>query len=252
MTEPIATNEATAARENVTNEPTAVSEHATNEATVARENATNEPTAAHENAPNEPTAAHENALNEPTAVQENVTNEPTAAGENAANEATARRENVTNEPNVAQLDATNEPICAYENATNEPKLAADNVDSLGAEPSASANNKEDESLRAEVDPEKSGESYWQGVARRKADREEITRQLNEEAHREAERAMTVRRALLGERNRKTAQPRNQPNGRAARAGPLKTMENDSRKERKMDELVKTVVDLYDEAERARE
>ncbi len=156
------------------------------------------------------------------------------------------------EPTAAGKNVTNEPTAAHELATNEPKLAADNVDKLRAEPSASSNSRVDGSLRAEVDPEKSGESYWQGVARRKAAREEITRKLNEEAHREAERAMTVRRALLGERNRKTAQPRNQPNGRAARAGPTKIMENDSPKKRKMDELVKTVVDLYEVDERARE
>ncbi len=191
-------------------------------------------------ATNEPTAARENVTNETTAAGQNATNEPTAAGENATNEATASRENVTNEPTVAR-----------ENVTNEPNLAADSVHILGADPSASTSVGSDESLRAEVDSQESAESYWQGVARRKAAREERTRQLNEEAHREAERAMTVRRALLGERKRKTAQPRNQPNGRVARACPTKTMENDSRKKRKLDELVKTVDELYEEAVQSR-
>ena len=97
VTEGIATNESTEARELVTNEPTAVQEGATNEPAIAHELVTNEPTEDRANVTNEPTVAHENVMNEPTSAHENVTNEPTEHRENVTNEPTTACENVVNE-----------------------------------------------------------------------------------------------------------------------------------------------------------
>ena len=119
-------------------------------------------------------------------------NEPTAVSENAPNEPAAAHEHAPNEPNVAQINAKNESIRAYENATSEPKLAADR------------------SPRGDVELDNSGESYWQGVARWKAAREERTRQLNEEARREAADAMATRRAFRRARRSKNCKTGAQP------------------------------------------
>ena len=196
LSEAISPNEATAACENAGNEATTSGENAPNEPNAARENVTNEPNIGplsvvssplpvcgctvevdEMSARNEANAGLEDGTNEPTTARENVTNEATVARENVTNEPTAAHENATNELNVAQIIATNEPTAAHENATNEPKLVAD------------------ESPRGEVELDNSGESYLQGVARRKAAREERTRKLNEEARRDAADAMALRRAL---------------------------------------------------------
>ena len=188
-----------------TNEPTVLAEDATNEPNIGPLSVVSSPLPVcgctvevdEASARNEANAGLENGTNEPTSAHENATNEPTAAHENAPNEATATPENATNEPNVAQINTTNKPICAYENATSEPKLAADG------------------SPRGEVELDNSGESYWQGVARRKEAREERTRQLNEEARREAANAMATRRAFRRARRSKNCKTGAQPKPGAA-------------------------------------
>jgi hypothetical protein len=210
-----APNEPTVAQISVTDEPTAALVSVTNEPTAARENVTNEPTGALVSAPNEPTAARENVPNEPTAAYENVPNEPATTLVSVPNEPTVAQTSVTNEPTVAEISVTNEPTAAYEYVTNEPNLVANSVRVPSEAPSAGTKHRDDEGLQAEVDPEKGGESYQQGVERRKAAREDRTRRLNEEARREAADAMAAHRARRHEQRSKNCKPGVHPKARAA-------------------------------------
>jgi hypothetical protein len=122
----------------------------------------------------------------------------------ATNEPAAALGNVTNEPNDVQENATNEPTEQCENATNEPKVAAH-----------SDGGKSGDGIVSIDDPEKAGESYGQGVERRKAMRAESLRKLNEEAGREAACAMGARRAYRGEQRSKNCKPGGQLEALAA-------------------------------------
>ncbi len=121
----------------------------------------------------------------------------------------------TNEPTENRENATNEPTGVGENATNEPKLAAASEDGQSGELNAGTTARNHENLELEFDPEKASESYEQGVARRKAAREERTRKLNEQARREAADAMAARRAFRRQQRGKNGNPGARPKALAA-------------------------------------
>ena len=106
--------------------------------------------------------------------------------------------------------ATNEPNDAGKNATNEAKLASE---SYGAQTTDHGQ------LTTDIPEEV--ESYEQGVSRRKAAREEFTRKLNEEARKEAEATMAIRRARISEQKQRNAKPRNQPQREGIAAFPAR-------------------------------
>ena len=135
---------------------------------------------------------------------------------------------------------TNEPNDAGKNATNEAKLAGESYGSQSTDhgqrttdiPGQTTDNGQRTTDHGQLttdhgprttdhgqrttDNLEEVESYEQGVARRRAAREEITRKLNEEARKEAEAAMAIRRARIREQKQKKAKPRNQPQGRETR------------------------------------
>ncbi len=219
-----------------------------NEPTAAREVATIEPTAACENVPNEPTAAHENATNEPTATPENATNEPTTNHEIATNEAAATHKIATNEPTAAHEIVTNEPTAAQEIATNEPTATREIVTNEATDACEPMTN---EILRPEIELVQPGETYEQGVARRKARRMETLRKLNEEARRAAEAAMALHRAHRRDRRKNSAKPGGQPNGQGPGDGQGPGTENTARQHRELEGFVKSTLALYDELYPAR-
>ena len=85
---------------------------ATNEPTDARENLTNEPTVDRENVTNEPTVDRENVTNEPTVDRENVTNEPTDA--EGGNDTSLEPGAITNHKDDVGLQAEIEPDQTFE------------------------------------------------------------------------------------------------------------------------------------------
>ena len=232
-----APNKPTVACENVTNEPTAARENVTNEPTVARENVTNEPTAAREDAPNEPTVARENVTNEPTVAGENATNEPTggplsvvrcplpvagcdveAVGAvQAPNEPTDAVETLTNEPTVVRENVTNEPTAACQIAPNELTLAADRGHDPSVELSAGTDHRNEGNFEEGFSVQEA-ESILKACERIRLAREEQVRELNEEARREAEAAMVIRRFRFGEQKNKNGKPAGQPNARPTHPG----------------------------------
>ena len=210
-------------------------------------NAPNEPTETLANVTNEATVACENVTNEATVACENVTNEAIVACENVTNEAIVACENVTNEATVACENMTNEPTDACENMTNELTEACENVTNeakLGAESDGGQTTDYSEEV----------ESFEQGVARRKAAREEVTRKLNEEARKEAEAAMAIRRARVREQKQKqkqrNAKPGNQPKGREMRTGQGSKKEIAAREMKELNDLVAIMLGPYKKARRA--
>ena len=210
------------AEQNTTNEPTIDCENVTNESGSSPLSVVRCPllvvgdTVASNDEPN--------ATNGPNDSGENVTNEAKLAGENATNEsgsgplsvvhcpllvigdtvASNDQPNATNEPNHAGENVTNEAKLAGENATNEAKLANESeggqttdhgplTTDIPGQTTYTAGQTTDHGPLITDIPEP-GESFEQGVARRKAAREEMTRKLNEEARREAALAMAARRA----------------------------------------------------------
>jgi hypothetical protein len=176
-----------------------------------------------------------------------ATNEPNDAGEIATNEPNDACENATNEPNDAIEKLPNEPNGGYENAMSESKVAADCEDGTSVELSVRTNQTNDKSLASEVYPENAGESFQQGVVRRKAMRAESLRKLNEEARREAADAMAAHRARRREQRNNNGRPGDKLHGRAASAGQARGRENAAREKREPDEFVKNAIALYDEA-----
>ena len=103
--------------------------------------------------------------------------------------------------------------------TNEPKVTADTIrgQSQSVEPSAGMDDR-DEKHFEEGFSVAASESIQKGCEKVRLARTERLRELNEEARREAEAAMALRRALLREQKNKkrNAKPGNQPKGRATR------------------------------------
>jgi hypothetical protein len=189
-------------------------------------NATNEPTDAGENETNEANNSPLSVVRGPLSVvgdmlvsmdQPTATNEATDAGENVTNEATAACENLTNEPKLGDESEGSQ-------TTDQGQLTTDNPQEV--------------------------ESYEQGVARRKAAREETTRRLNEEARKEAEAAMAMRRARIREQKQKSAKPGNQPKGRETRTGQGSKKETAAREMKQLNDLVAMMLGPYQKTRRA--
>jgi hypothetical protein len=226
-------------------------------------------------APNDPTDTLVNVTNEPTAASENVTNEANNSPlsvvsgpllfvadvalsrdePNVTDDPTETCENVTNEATVAQISTPNEPTEACENVTNEPKLGDESERSQrtdhGQLTTEHGQLTTDSEQRTTDNPEEV-ESFEQGVARRKAAREEVTRKLNEEARKEAEAAIAMRRARVREQKQKqkNAKPRNQPKGRETRTGQGSKKETAAREMKELNDLVAMMLGPYKKARRA--
>ena len=107
-------------------------------------------------------------------------------------------EKPTNEPTEVQENAPNEPTVAPVDVPNEPKFAGE------SECGQTTDNRPltTDYLGPTTDNPHAGESYEEGVARRRAARAEQTRKLNEEARREAAMAMATRRAFRRQQTNK--------------------------------------------------
>ena len=153
-----------------------------------------------------------------TIEEPNATNEPNDAYETVTNAPTAVRQNDTIEPTNAQGNATIEPIAFRENATNELTLAVDRGPGPSVELSAGIDDT-DEKNSDKGSSVQASESIQKGREKVRPARAERLRKLNEEARREAEASMAIRRAHLREQKNKNGKPRAQPRRRAACAGP---------------------------------
>ena len=141
------------------------------------------------------------------------------------------------------------------NVTNEPKLANESeggqTTDHGPRTTDIPGQTTDHGPRTTDIPEEV-ESYEQGVARRKAAREEITRKLNEEARKEAEAAMAIRRARIREQKQKqkNAKPQNQTKGPATHTGQGSKKEIAAREMKELEHLVAMVLGSRTNARRA--
>jgi hypothetical protein len=186
-----------------------------------------------------------NESNQATHAWQNATNEPTGSHENATNESTVAHENTTNEPTGSSKNVTNEATDAPENATNEPSLALESVVDQSVEPNAGRDDRGEEGLE-EGFSVKASESIRAGNARIRRTREEYVRKLNEEARKEAEQAMAIRRSRLREQRNNQGKPARQPKGQTASGGHGPSSENAARKKDEHDEFEKNALGLFDE------
>jgi hypothetical protein len=76
---------------------------------------------------------------------------------------------------------------------------------------------------------------------------ESLRKLNEEARKEAEQAMTLRRSRLSERRKQNGKPGDPPKGREARSGQTRKKETAGRIKEELDKLVNMVLELQKQA-----
>jgi hypothetical protein len=223
-------------------------------------NETNEPTAAHDITTSEPTDAAQNETNEPTIGPLSVVRCQLPMVGCAVEEIVAQNE--TNEPTTGSLsvvrgplsvgtcvveaidkaDATNEPTKARENETNEPKLAAESVGSQSVELSVGADDKGEEAIAEGFSVEQS-EAIQRGCEKIRLARVESLRKLNEEARKEAEQAMALRRSRLSERRKQNGKPGDPPKGREARSGQTRKKETAGRNKEELDKLVNMVLEL---------
>jgi hypothetical protein len=206
-----------------------------------------------------------NVTNEPTDSCENAANEPTDSCENTANEATDAPENATNEPrggplsvvsgplsdasgagkSVGESNVTNEATVAPENATNEPKHALESVAGASVVLDAGRDDRGEEGLE-EGFSAKAIESIQRGCEKVRLARVESLRKLNEEARKEAEQAMALRRSRLREQRNPSGKPGRQHKGRTPCDGHETSREKAARKKREQEEFEKNALVLYDE------
>jgi hypothetical protein len=227
-----------------------VRENAPNEPTDPQEIATNEPTELLENAPNEPTDGWENATNEPTDGWENAPNEPTVGWENASNEPTVGWENAPNEPTDGRENASNEPTDGWENSPNEPTAAAVREAETVREWTAGASDEHEDKvgLAESKEPGKTlqtaGEEPLEDALKRiRLRREEHTRQLNEQAQKEAAAARSARSARWPNLTYTESKLGHQPQRPAARSRPRRKKEPAAPETSSLEEFVKASLTL---------
>jgi hypothetical protein len=135
--------------------------------------------------------------------------------------------NETNEPTAAHDITTSEPTDAAQNETNELKLAAESVGSQSVELSVGADDKGEEAIAEGFSVEQS-EAIQRGCEKIRLARVESLRKLNEEARKEAEQGMALRRSRLSERRKQNGKPGDPPKGREARSGQTRKKETAGR------------------------
>jgi hypothetical protein len=218
--------------------------------------------------PIEPTGARENETNEPNVGPSSVVRGPLPVVECAFEE--IGEHNKTNEPNVGPLSVvrgplpvvecafeeigehnkTNEPTEARENETNEPKFVAESAGDQGVELSAGADDRGEEAIEEGFSVEQS-ESIRRGSEKVRLARVESLRKLNEEARKEAEQAMAIRRSRLREQRNKNAKPADPPKRRDASNGQTRKKEPAGRNKKELDKLTDMVLELHKQIHRPR-
>jgi hypothetical protein len=190
--------------------------------------------------------------------------------QNATNEANIFRENETNEPNVGPLSVvrglllmagcavealgqqsvTNEPTAAGKNATNELKLAVDDGVGHSVELRAGANDGDEKNFEEGFTVEES-EAIRRGCEKVRLARVESLRKLNEEARREAEAAMAIRRSRLREQRKQKGKLDGPPMGRAAGNEQTSKTGRVGGNKKELDQLTDMVLELKKQTLRAR-
>jgi hypothetical protein len=154
------------------------------------------------------------------------------------------------EPTEAHEITTNEPTGARENETNEPKLVAESVDGQGVELSAGSDDEGEKAIEEGFSVEQS-ESIRLGCEKIRLARAESLRKLNEEARKEAEQAMAIRRSRLREQRNKNAKPADPPKRRDASNGQTRKKEPAGRNKKELDKLTDMVLELHKQIHRPR-
>jgi hypothetical protein len=227
-----------------------------------------EPTGTHEITTNEPNVGPLSGVRGPLSVATSVVEAIDEA--DATNEPTTARENETNEPNVGPLsvvrgplpmvgcaveevgerNVTNEPTGARENETNEPKFVAESVGGQAVELSAGADDEGEKAIEEGFSVEQS-ESIRLGCEKIGLARAESLRKLNEEARKEAEQAMAIRRSRLREQRNKNAKPADPPKRRDVSNGQTRKKEPAGRNKKELDKLTDMVLELHKQIHRPR-
>jgi hypothetical protein len=219
-------------------------------------NATNEPTDVGENKTNEPNVGPLSVVRGPLpmvgcAVEEigeqNETNEPTTGSLSVVRGPLSVGPCVVEA--IDEADATNEPTGAREIETNEPKLAAESVGGQNVEMSAGADDRGEEAIEEGFSVEQS-ESIRRRCEKVRLARVESLRKLNEEARKEAEQAMAIRRSRLREQRNQNGKPEDPPKGQEVRHGRTKKKEPSGRNKKELDKLMNMVLVLQKQARSA--
>ena len=151
---------------------------------------------------------------------------------------------------IDDADATNEPTAARENETNEPKFVAESVGGQAVELSASADDKGEKAIEEGFSVEQS-ESIQRGCEKIRLARAESLRKSNEEAQKEAEQAMAIRRSRLREQRNQNAKPADPPKRRDASNGQTRKKERAGRNKNELDKLTDMVLELHKQIHRPR-
>jgi hypothetical protein len=141
--------------------------------------------------------------------------------------------------------------CAVEeigeqNETNEPKLAAESVGGQSVELSAGADDRGEKAIEEGFSVEQS-ESIRRGCEKVRLARKESLRKLNEEARKEAEQAMAIRRSRLREQRNPNGKPGDPPKEQEACHGQTKKKEPSGRNKKELDKLMNMVLELQKQA-----
>jgi hypothetical protein len=122
------------------------------------------------------------------------------------------------------------------------------VASQSVELSADADDKGEKAIEEGFSVEQS-EVIQRGCEKIRLARMESLRKLNEEARKEAEQAMALRRSRLSEQRNPNAKPGDPPKGREARNGLTRKKEPAGRNKKELDKLVNMVLDLQKQVSR---
>ena len=185
--------------------------------------------------------------------------EPTGTHEITTNEANVGPLSVVRGPlpmvgcaveEVGERNVTNEPTGARENETNEPKFVAESVGGQAVELSAGADDEGEKAIEEGFSVEQS-ESIRLGCEKIGLARAESLRKLNEEARKEAEQAMAIRRSRLREQRNKNGKPADPPKRRDASNGQTRKKEPAGRNKKELDKLTDMVLELHKQIHRPR-
>jgi hypothetical protein len=143
-----------------------------------------------------------------------------------------------------------EPTGTRENETNEPKFVAESVGGQAVELSAGADDEGEKAIEEGFSVEQS-ESIRLGCEKIGLARAESLRKLNEEARKETEQAMAIRRSRLREQRNKNAKPADPPKRRDASNGQTRKKEPAGRNKKELDKLTDMVLELHKQIHRPR-
>ena len=143
----------------------------------------------------------------------------------------------TNPPWLGE-NATNEPTVARENATNEPTEVTDVV--VKAASCAGTDDRDEKNFEEGFSVQES-ESIRKGCEKIRLARAEQLRKLNEEARREAEAAMAIRRSRLREQKDQNGKPAGQPEARSTHTGQTSKEETAALNMTELEQFVKTAL-----------